>query len=152
MGEGVVGLWVPCPLCHRLEKREAGSLTMFVPCCARQVLGPRAPLWVGKCSQRWYSSCWLGEGVPEPVKRLGWWSSLALRHPGTARSLRRAENGLWARGLGQAQGRDRGAPLLDGCRRGLGSCDWKCREAFYRRLDSGSVGKGLLHASHGKSG
>lgn len=94
----------------------------------------------------------LARGVPEPVKRLGWWSSLALRHPGTARSLRRAENGLWARGLGQAQGRDRGAPLLDGCRRGLGSCDWKCREAFYRRLDSGSVGKGLLHASHGRSG
>ena len=28
-----------------------------------------------------------------------------------------------------------------------GGCGYDCREAFYRRLDSGSVGKGLLHGS-----
>ena len=28
-----------------------------------------------------------------------------------------------------------------------GSCDFECREVFYGRLDSGSIGKGLLHGS-----
>jgi hypothetical protein len=46
-----------------------------------------------------------GSGVPGPARRLVSSDSQALGHPGTTGSLRRAENGVGARGLDLALGR-----------------------------------------------
>lgn len=70
----------------------------------------------------------LAQGVPRPVKRPGPWSSQALGYPGSTGSPGRAENGIWAHGLGGGHG-------------------WGHREAFYGRLDSCSVDKTLFHDS-----
>ena len=48
---------------------------------------------------------------------------------------------IWPRVVGKGL-------CLDSSRLGLGgSHGWECREAFYRRLKSGSVGKDHLHGS-----
>jgi hypothetical protein len=51
-----------------------------------------------------------------------------------------------ARERGALASSSRESPWLDAGRLS-GGCDWECREAFYRSLDCGSVGKGLLHGS-----
>lgn len=44
------------------------------------------------------------------------------------------------------------SPWLDSNRLGLGGSHcWDCREAFYRRLDTPSVGKAFSMAPHGRS-
>lgn len=81
-------------------------------------------------------------------------------HPGTAGSHRRVKNKVGTHrldlvqvqasreGEGRALAGSRDSPWLDCGRleRG-GSCCWEHRKAFYRRLDSISIGKGLLFDS-----
>ena len=70
--------------------------------------------------------------------------SQTLGHPGSARSEGRAENGVQAHRLDLSQGHGKRE-----------SSGWSHEEspwlvwweAFYRRLDSGSIDKGLLHGS-----
>lgn len=115
---------------------------------------PRHHSGVGKLSLR-RGTDGAGAGVPRPMKRLELWSSQTLGHSGTSGSCERAENRIWAHrldlawGQGEIQMVPRGSPWLDGSGRlGLGGHHgWECREAFYRRLNSSSVGKGLPHGS-----
>lgn len=51
---------------------------------------------VGKCNLR-CGMAGAGLGVPRPVTKLRLWSSQTLGHPGTAGSLKRAENRLGLR-------------------------------------------------------
>jgi hypothetical protein len=88
-------------------------------------------------SETWNSRSWLrGLGPP---KSLGSWNSQALGHPGASGSHGRAESGIWALRL------DPKVIVLGLFSRRLSG--WECRETFYGRLDSGSVGKGHLRGS-----
>lgn len=88
-------------------------------------------------SETWDSRIWLrGLG---PAKSLGSWNSQALGHLGASGSHGRAESGIWALRL------DPKMIVLGLFSRRLGG--WECRETFYGRLDSGSVGKSHLCGS-----
>ena len=136
-----------------------GELSVCLPhTVARQVWGHReAPghcSGVGKYSLK-HGTARAGSGVPRPATRLGPSGSQALGHLATEEL--RMEWGptgwIWP-----------GAVEKEGCSSWSlgespwlvssswlgrdGGCGWEHREAFYRRLDSGSVGgKGLLHGS-----
>jgi hypothetical protein len=110
---------------------------------------------VGKLSLR-HRTAGAGSGVPQPATRLKPSGSQILGHPGAAGSHERAEGRVRAFGLDLAgawgEGTSAGPTgtvlgLMCSGRLGLGgSHSWEFREA-YRRLDSNSIGKGLLHGS-----
>jgi hypothetical protein len=100
---------------------------------------------------------WADSEVHQPAMRT--WSQ-NLRHTGTGKSWEQSW-GPWAASSLEVGGRQqRGVlssswshiddPCLDNGSRLGGSCGWECREAFYGRLDSSSVGKALLHGSPGQ--
>lgn len=68
---------------------------------------------------------------------------LAPGVPGLLEAMGNVWEGVWGKGRALA-GPSGESPWLDS--RLGGSCGWEYREAFYRRLDSGSVGR-VLHSS-----
>jgi hypothetical protein len=107
---------------------------------------------VGKHSLRHSTA---GSDAPRPKKRLGPRDSQALGHTGNTGNQGRAANRIWAGGLDLAwgsEGGEGGAPAGPSGRvLGLTVLGLVAvmagREAFYKTLKSGSVGKGLLHGS-----